>query len=88
MSGYDDRCYFQVSLGVCPAGKRKFVPVADEYSDDWKYRSLSSEQQQAYRRAKILEYVTPAELQEVVSELLERVKVNFNLSWCDGEVGA
>lgn len=85
-SGYDSRCHFQVSLGVCPAGKRKFVSVAPEFSDSWEYRRLSSEQQQAFRRARILEYVTPGELQEVMSELLERIKVNFNLSWCDGEV--
>lgn len=80
-SSFSEKAINDMQVYVCEPGKRKFRVIAHRYSDEWEFRKLSTEQQHEYRKNAYMKVVKREWLEEVLDELLNKVKMNYLKEW-------
>ena len=80
---YSEKSINRMEVYKCEPGKRKFIPIASEYSDDWRYRSMSTEDQKAYRKKMFKDVVKYSWFISTLDELLDKMRAEYIKDWRD-----
>ena len=72
-NSYDpDFGIWNMEVCVCAPGKRKFEPVVDV--DDYRYRCLSAEDRERFRRDKMMECIPEEWVRETQEEIIDKIR--------------